>query len=241
MSDHLTNSVWRWKRYPEYRPADYAWVRKLPQHWRVKRLKFVADLQTGLTLGKDYAGRKVGTRPVPPQVRIWIAPPPHPTYHCGRSGGKPGPAPAFSRESRKRPTLPERDAVTCWQRGNLGCDSSASICNHCTCCVTTTPPSKSAVGGVAVSSSPIEPPLPGCNPGWERPSGRPGRLLRCAACAAQNGCWKPNQNCIGVFSLRHLAMSKRSTLRSTKPNQATSRRMPAPTAWAMGPSGLFWT
>lgn len=58
---------------------------------------------------------------------------------------------------------------------------------------------------------------------------------------AQNGCWKPNQNCTPVSWFRHLAMSKRRMLRSTKPNQATSRRRPQPTPWATGPWEWLFT
>jgi type I restriction enzyme S subunit len=39
------------------------WVDKIPAHWEVKRLKFTADIQTGLTLGKDYKGRNIVNRP----------------------------------------------------------------------------------------------------------------------------------------------------------------------------------
>jgi len=39
------------------------WLDKVPAHWIVKRLKFTAQVQTGLTLGKDYTGRNVVTRP----------------------------------------------------------------------------------------------------------------------------------------------------------------------------------
>jgi type I restriction enzyme S subunit len=39
------------------------WIGEMPEHWQIKRLKFLADLQTGLTLGKDFAGRKLVRRP----------------------------------------------------------------------------------------------------------------------------------------------------------------------------------
>ncbi|MBD2126682.1 restriction endonuclease subunit S [Microcoleus sp. ZQ-A2] len=39
------------------------WIDKIPAHWEVKRLKFTADIQTGLTLGKDYKGRNIVNRP----------------------------------------------------------------------------------------------------------------------------------------------------------------------------------
>jgi type I restriction enzyme S subunit len=58
-----TASVRRWRRYPEYKVIPAEWQEELPAHWQVKRLKFVADLQTGLTLGKDYSGRSLVNRP----------------------------------------------------------------------------------------------------------------------------------------------------------------------------------
>ncbi len=39
------------------------WLGQIPAHWEVKRLKFSADLQTGLTLGKNYTDRKTELRP----------------------------------------------------------------------------------------------------------------------------------------------------------------------------------
>src|SRR5262249_43286096 len=52
----------------------------------------------------------------------------------------------------------------------------------------------------------------------------------------QNGCCTPNRNCTGVSTLTVLATSKRNTVRSTKLNQLTSNRRPAPSAWATGPT-----
>jgi type I restriction enzyme, S subunit len=39
------------------------WLGQIPDHWQLRRLKFIAELQTGLTLGKDYGGRQTVTRP----------------------------------------------------------------------------------------------------------------------------------------------------------------------------------
>jgi type I restriction enzyme S subunit len=52
-----------WRRYPASAACASQWVAELPIHWRVKRLKYVASIQTGLTLGKDYAGRQTVARP----------------------------------------------------------------------------------------------------------------------------------------------------------------------------------
>jgi type I restriction enzyme, S subunit len=39
------------------------WLGQIPGHWDMKPLKFASDLQTGLTLGKDYQGRSTIDRP----------------------------------------------------------------------------------------------------------------------------------------------------------------------------------
>jgi type I restriction enzyme S subunit len=59
----LNGSVRRWKRYSAYAASGTSWLDSIPAHWQVKRLKFVSTIQTGLTLGKDYAGRRLVTRP----------------------------------------------------------------------------------------------------------------------------------------------------------------------------------
>ncbi len=38
------------------KPSGVEWLGDVPTHWRVARLKDVADIQTGLTLGKNYRG-----------------------------------------------------------------------------------------------------------------------------------------------------------------------------------------
>ena len=42
--------------YPAYKPSDVEWLGGMPAHWELVRLKDVAKVQTGLTLGKDYGG-----------------------------------------------------------------------------------------------------------------------------------------------------------------------------------------
>ncbi len=58
-----TTAVRRWKRYTKYTASGTHWLSQIPSHWQLKRLKYVASIQTGLTLGKDYTGRKVTNRP----------------------------------------------------------------------------------------------------------------------------------------------------------------------------------
>jgi type I restriction enzyme, S subunit len=40
-----------------------AWLGQVPGHWEIKKLKLVADLQTGLTLGQKYDSRQTIRRP----------------------------------------------------------------------------------------------------------------------------------------------------------------------------------
>ena len=51
------------KRHAAYRQVHGAWLRAVPERWRVVRLKDVAKVQTGLTLGKDYRNWATVTRP----------------------------------------------------------------------------------------------------------------------------------------------------------------------------------
>ena len=46
-----------------YRQVQVMWLRTVPEHWRLVRLKEVAKVQTGLTLGKDYRNSVTVTRP----------------------------------------------------------------------------------------------------------------------------------------------------------------------------------
>lgn len=65
--------------------------------------------------------------------------------------------------------------------------------------------------------------------------GRPAAAGYLKLLEPQKGMLTPNQNWMGVLTLTARAMSKRSVLRSTNPNQVTSTRRPAPSAWATGP------
>ena len=49
--------------YPSYKPSGVEWLGEVPEHWEVLRLKNVAHVQTGLTLGKDYRGTRTTSRP----------------------------------------------------------------------------------------------------------------------------------------------------------------------------------
>ena len=49
--------------YPAYKPSGVECLRNVPAHWEVVRLKDVAQVQTGLTLGKDYGGVQTISRP----------------------------------------------------------------------------------------------------------------------------------------------------------------------------------
>lgn len=39
------------------------WLGQVPEHWEISRLKFMATLQTGITLGKKYENRSLASRP----------------------------------------------------------------------------------------------------------------------------------------------------------------------------------
>ena len=43
------------------------WVGEIPAHWKVKRLKFISSVQSGVTLGKSYFGKKL---PSYPYIRV---------------------------------------------------------------------------------------------------------------------------------------------------------------------------
>ena len=49
--------------YPAYKPSGFECLGDVPAHWGVVRLKDVAQVQTGLTLGKDYGGARTISRP----------------------------------------------------------------------------------------------------------------------------------------------------------------------------------
>ena len=45
------------------KPSGLPWLGDIPQHWDIRRLKFVADVQTGLTLGKTYTEKDLARCP----------------------------------------------------------------------------------------------------------------------------------------------------------------------------------
>lgn len=45
------------------KPSGVEWLGDVPAHWKIVRLKNVAGLQSGLTLGKDYGNRELQRRP----------------------------------------------------------------------------------------------------------------------------------------------------------------------------------
>ncbi len=49
--------------YQAYKPSGVEWLGEVPAHWRLVRLKDVAQVQTGLTLGKDYRSTRTVSRP----------------------------------------------------------------------------------------------------------------------------------------------------------------------------------
>ena len=49
--------------YSAYKDSGVEWLGDVPAHWRLVRLKDVAQVQTGLTLGKDYRNARTISRP----------------------------------------------------------------------------------------------------------------------------------------------------------------------------------
>lgn len=46
-----------YKPYPAYKDSGVEWLGRVPEHWQVKRLKFIANVQTGVAKGKDNQGK----------------------------------------------------------------------------------------------------------------------------------------------------------------------------------------
>ncbi len=63
MKSDPATTLRRFKPYPAYKPSGVEWLGEIPAHWEVKALKALSQLQTGLTLGKKYEGRRLITRP----------------------------------------------------------------------------------------------------------------------------------------------------------------------------------
>ena len=49
--------------YPSYKDSGVEWLDDVPEHWQLLRLKDVAQVQAGLTLGKDYRSTRTISRP----------------------------------------------------------------------------------------------------------------------------------------------------------------------------------
>lgn len=46
-----------YKPYPAYKNSGVEWLGHVPEHWQIKRLKFIATVQTGVAKGKDNVGK----------------------------------------------------------------------------------------------------------------------------------------------------------------------------------------
>ncbi len=51
------------KAYPAYKDSGVEWLGEVPEHWDLVRLKHIARVQTGLTLGKNYKKIQTISRP----------------------------------------------------------------------------------------------------------------------------------------------------------------------------------
>lgn len=46
-----------YKPYPAYKDSGVEWLGRVPEHWQIKRLKHIANVQTGVAKGKDNEGK----------------------------------------------------------------------------------------------------------------------------------------------------------------------------------------
>ncbi len=46
-----------YKSYPAYKDSGVDWLGRVPEHWQTKRLKHIANVQTGVAKGKDNEGK----------------------------------------------------------------------------------------------------------------------------------------------------------------------------------------
>ncbi len=46
-----------YKPYPAYKDSGVEWLGQVPEHWQIKRLKHIANVQTGVAKGKDNEGK----------------------------------------------------------------------------------------------------------------------------------------------------------------------------------------
>lgn len=47
----------QYKPYPAYKDSGVEWLGQVPEHWQIKRLKHIANVQTGVAKGKDNGGK----------------------------------------------------------------------------------------------------------------------------------------------------------------------------------------
>lgn len=48
-----------YKPYPAYKNSGVEWLGQVPEHWQIKRLKHIANVQTGVAKGKDNEGKDI--------------------------------------------------------------------------------------------------------------------------------------------------------------------------------------
>jgi len=52
----------RFRRYPEYKESGVKWIGEIPHHWKMKRLKYIADLNMGQSPpSEEYNSDQIGT------------------------------------------------------------------------------------------------------------------------------------------------------------------------------------
>jgi type I restriction enzyme S subunit len=49
----------KYSAYPAYKDSGVEWLGEIPEHWEVKRLKFIAYIQSGVAKGRDLGGRNI--------------------------------------------------------------------------------------------------------------------------------------------------------------------------------------
>ncbi len=49
----------KYSAYPAYKNSGVEWLGEIPAHWEVKRLKFIAYIQSGVAKGRDLGGRNI--------------------------------------------------------------------------------------------------------------------------------------------------------------------------------------
>jgi type I restriction enzyme S subunit len=53
MNEGLTTKDTKRKVYPKYKPSGVEWLGEVPEHWEVKKLKYVSDTSTGFAFSSD--------------------------------------------------------------------------------------------------------------------------------------------------------------------------------------------